>query len=503
METSQSISLAQNLYCAEQLQRSEARAGELAGYSLGQLMSLAGRSVFGELERIVGVGASIAICCGEGNNGGDGYIVARLAHQAGYKVSLYALNAKAELKQTSHEPAVQARRACRELGLEERPLTDCTANDYDLIVDAVFGIGLSRPVEGALAEWVRALNKSRVPVLAIDVPSGINADSGCIMGEAIVAQVTVTMIAYKRGLFTGASPGHVGRIVLADLGAGKYFERLEQPAWRRVTENPYGWLGDRVAHSHKGTHGHVLIVGAGPGMPGAAILAMVAALRAGAGTVSVACHPSNVGIIASQQPEAMVHGVEAPEQLNHLLNAATSLVVGPGLGRDEWGYKIYQACMAVNTCKVIDADGLYWLAQDPVHSSQLILTPHPGEAARLLKCNTRDIEANRFEHALSLHNQYHAQIVLKGAGSLISSTRGNWLIDRGSPAMASGGMGDCLAGLIGALVAQGLAPAQALTAGVYWHAVAGEVAGSKAPRGTLASDLMPIIRKLVNGWIPE
>jgi len=503
METSGYDSLAQSLYCAEQLHRSEARAGELAGYSLAQLMSLAGRAVFEQLQHHVSEGARIAVCCGEGNNGGDGYIVARLAHQAGYKVDLYALKPNAELNQASNQPAIQARRACRELGLVEYPLNQCLSLSPDIIVDAVFGIGLSRPIEGEIAQWVRQVNQAQIPVMAIDIPSGINADNGCVMGEAVAAQTTVTMIAYKRGLFTGASPAYVGRLLLADLGVGEYFVKLEQPDWRRVDGSPYGWLGDRAMNAHKGDHGHVLIVGAGSGMPGAGILAMLAALRGGAGKVSVACHPSNVGIIASQQPEAMVHGIEQPEQLNELLEAATSIVIGPGLGRDEWAYKIYRTCMAVNTCKVIDADGLYWLAQDPVQSSQLILTPHPGEAARLLKCRTQDIENNRFEHALLLHNQYHAQIVLKGAGSLISSTRGNWLVDRGSPAMASGGMGDCLAGLVGALLAQGLAPAQALTAGVFWHAVAGEVAGEVAPRGTLASDLMPIIRKLVNGWMPE
>lgn len=503
METSQTTSLAQSLYCAEQLQRSEARAGEAAGYSLAQLMSLAGRAVFEQLQHRVGAGARIAICCGEGNNGGDGYIVARLAHQAGYKVNVYALKANTELDHTGNEPALQARQACRELGLTEQPLLDCLSCSPDLVIDAVFGIGLSRPLEGELAEWVRKLKQSRVPVLAVDIPSGIDADTGTVMGEAVIAETTVTMIAYKRGLFTGASRNYIGHLVLADLGVGQHFVQLEKPDWRRVTDNPYPWLGERPIGAHKGDNGHVLIVGAGPGMPGASVLAMIAALRAGAGKVSVACHPSNVSIIASQQPEAMVHGIEQPEQLTSLLDAASAIVVGPGLGRDEWAFNTYRACMAVNTCKVIDADALYWLAHDPVQSSQLILTPHPGEAARLLKCRTQDIEKDRFAHALSLHNQYHAQVVLKGAGSLISSSRGNWLVDRGSPAMASGGMGDCLAGLIGALVAQGLAPAQALTAGVYWHAVAGEEAGADGVRGILASDLMPIIRKLVNGWMPE
>jgi len=235
-------------------------------------------------------------------------------------------------------------------------------------------------------------------------------------------------------------------------------------------------------------------------MSGAVILAMQSALRAGAGKVSVACHPQVQAIVAAAQPEAMVHGIKETDALKPLLREASAVALGPGLGQSSWSQEVFSQVMETDVLKVIDADGLNLLASNPVRSPKLLLTPHPGEAARLLQMTTDEIASDRFAAATKLREKYCAQVLLKGAGSLLVTDRGRCLIDRGSPAMASGGMGDLLTGLIAGLLAQRMAPAQALIAGSLWHAIAGEEAGKDGERGTLASDLLPYIRQLVNGY---
>ena len=332
------------------------------------------------------------------------------------------------------------------------------------MIDAVFGIGLSRPLEGRLLRWTRDVNQSGLPVLAVDIPSGIDADTGAVLGAAIKATLTVTMVAIKRGLYTGEAPAFVGQLQLADLGVGEAFFNANKADWKLAgCDNYYDWLGKRRVNAHKGDFGHVLVVGGGEGMPGAAILAMKTALRTGAGKVSVACHPDNVGVIAAAQPEAMVHGIHASDALKPLLAQATVVVIGPGLGQSEWAKACFNEVInGNNNVKVVDADGLNLLAQSPQRSDRFVLTPHPGEAGRLLQSSAKDVEQDRFSAVESLRQRFGGQVLLKGAGSLISSERGNFVIGRGSPALASGGMGDCLAGLIGSPLAQKLAPAQAL-----------------------------------------
>ncbi|MDV6317287.1 NAD(P)H-hydrate dehydratase [Idiomarina sp. HP20-50] len=489
------------LYRVEQLQQGEQKAAESCAMTMMQLMSAAGKAVFNQLKTHFPAPARIAVCCGEGNNGGDGYIVARLAQEAGYQVQVFALKPNADLPQSSDSDAHKARNAWREQGGSEKALLDCSPEQFDLVVDALFGVGLNRALEGDPVSWVQRVNASTTPVLSIDVPSGLNADNGHVPGAAVRARITVSLVAFKRGLFTGKAQDHTGDLFLEDLGIGRTFQQQNEADWFRVEAGRVeSWLPARTRCTHKGEQGHVLIVGGQPGMSGAVILAMKSALRAGAGKVSVACHPDVQAIVAAAQPEAMVHAIHGEETLQSLLGQASAVALGPGLGQSRWSHDVFTQVMKADVLKVIDADGLNLLASYPTQSPKLLLTPHPGEAARLLQTTTDVIESDRFAATVKLREKYGAQVLLKGAGSLLVTDRGRCVIDRGSPAMASGGMGDLLTGVVTALLAQRMATAQALIAGAFWHAVAGEMAGKNGERGTLASDLLPYIRRLVNGY---
>lgn len=496
------------LYTVKQVQSGEQKAADACGVSMMQLMSAAGKAVFYRLQALQPAPARIAVCCGEGNNGGDGYIVARLAQQAGYQVQVFALKANATVSNIDESNAQKARQAWRDQGGSETPLTACEPEMADVVVDAVFGVGLNRALEGAPAQWAQCVNQSQTRVLSVDVPSGVNADTGDVPGAAIRATQTVTLVALKRGLLTGMAPNHVGQLCLEALGVGEAFQQQHQADWLRVdADESRTGLPPRAPCTHKGEQGHVLIVGGQPGMSGAVILAMQAALRSGAGKVSVACHPQVQSIVAGAQPEAMVHGVETAADLQALLEHATVVALGPGLGQSRWSQAMFEQTLgsdtAANSPRVLDADALNLLAQSGAQvlqsSGRVVLTPHPGEAARLLQTRTQDIAQDRFAAAQALRDTYGAQVLLKGAGSLVVTDNGSFVIERGSPAMASGGMGDLLTGLISGLIAQKAEPAAALLKGTLWHAMAGETAGNDNERGTLASDLLPYIRQLVNG----
>lgn len=496
------------LYQVEQVQTGEQNAANACNMSMMQLMSAAGKAVFRRLQALQPAPARIAVCCGEGNNGGDGYIVARLAQQAGYQVQVFALNADATLSNIDTSDAQKARQAWRDQGGSETPLTACQPERADVVVDAVFGVGLNRALEGDPVKWAQRVNQSQTQVLSVDVPSGVNADTGDVPGAAIRATQTVTLVALKRGLLTGLAPNHVGQLYLETLGVGAAFQQQHPADWLRLdTDGIRTGLPPRAPCTHKGEQGHVVIVGGQPGMSGAVILAMQAALRSGAGKVSVACHPQVQSIVASAQPEAMVHGIEHASELQSLLTQASVVALGPGLGQSRWSQAMFEQTLnedvASDTPRVLDADALNLLAKVDEHRlkspGSVVLTPHPGEAARLLHTSTQSIAQDRFAAAQALRETYGAQVLLKGAGSLVVTDNGSFVIERGSPAMASGGMGDLLTGVISGLIAQKLKPADAILKGTLWHALAGEAAGNRSERGTLASDLLPYIRQLVNG----
>jgi NAD(P)H-hydrate epimerase len=391
----------------------------------------------------------------------------------------------------SDESAVAATSFMREGGVAEpfRRLPQ----DADVVVDALLGTGLSRDVQGLWADAIDAVNAARAPVLALDIPSGLDADTGRVHGTAVRADATISFIALKQGLFTGRGPACCGAVHFDGLGVPPAIYGTELLSARRVNwQKERELLPPRPRDAHKGLAGHVLIVGGAPGMSGAPRLAGEAALRAGAGLVTVATHPAHAPMLNLTRPELMVQGVSAADELAQVAARADVIAIGPGLGRDDWGRGLLDAVVALDRSLVLDADALNLLARDPRRRDDWVLTPHPGEAGRLLDRGTAEVEQDRFAAAAALQQRYGGTVVLKGAGSIIKGPgqRPPAVCSDGTPAMASAGMGDALTGIIAALMAQGLAPELAAGAGVCLHAAAGDSAARGADRGLLAGDLI-------------
>ncbi len=358
----------------------------------------------------------------------------------------------------------------------------------------------ARPLKGAIREAVEALNAGTAPVFAVDVPTGVNADTGAVMGTAVGAGATATFIGLKLGLFTGEGPACCGPVDYDDLGVpGNIFHGIE-PAAARITDDFLaGVLAPRGRTAHKGHFGHVLVIGGELGMGGAARLAGEAALKSGAGLVSVATRGEHVPGLVAGRPELMARGVERPEELAPLVERATVIALGPGLGTGEWGRALWEAALDTGLPLVLDADGLNLLAEFRRERADWILTPHPGEAARLLGCDTAAVQADRPAAVREIAQACRAVVVLKGAGSLVAAPDGRLrLCDRGNPGMATGGMGDVLTGLVAGLLAQGLEPFDAAAAATALHARAADRAAAGGERGLAASDLFGPLRSLVN-----
>ncbi len=436
--------------------------------------------------------------CGGGNNGGDGYVVARLARLAGLDARIMTLADPESLRGDALTAAQEARTV-------EVPITAFDAArlaEADLLVDAILGTGLEREVSGLWREAIEAMNAHPAAVLALDIPSGLHADTGAALGAAIQAAATLTFIGLKPGLFTGQGPACCGEVHFAALGVPPDIYRALHPAcWRYVGADLSALLPRRSRSAHKGHFGHVLVIGGDLGLAGAARMSAEAAARCGAGLVSVATRSAHAGLQAAVRPELMFHGIETPDELAPLLNRATVIAIGPGLGRGEWGRALFRAALASDKPLVMDADALNLLAAVPGYRNDWILTPHPGEAARLLKMTPAQVEADRFIAVEDLALRFGGVAVLKGAGSLIASREDGvvTLCATGNPGMASGGMGDVLTGVIAALVAQGLPLFAAAKTGVYLHGRAGDQAAQTGgERGLLATDLLPFLRQLVN-----
>jgi len=398
--------------------------------------------------------------------------------------------------QPSGDAALARERFAREGG-EISSVTE-KLPDADVYVDALFGSGLNRAPAGDAATLIAAVNAQSGPVLALDVPSGLDSDTGVAFDPCVRASATVCFVGWKRGLFTASGPDQCGERSLATLD-------IPTPAYTHAEPNaillaPQA-LPRRPRDSHKGRYGHVLAIGGDLGAGGAVRMCGEAAARVGAGLVSVATREANVGAILAARPELMPHGVHVPRNLEALLARASVLALGPGLGQDDWGQGLWQAALDAGKPTVLDADGLNLLAlRARALPEQIVMTPHPGEAARLLETTTADVQADRFAAVRGMARGYGAVVVLKGSGSLVADPEGRvaacpW----GNPGMASGGTGDVLTGVIAGLLAQGLTPWDAACLGVGAHARAGDLAARAGERGMLASDLFPYLRALVNG----
>jgi NAD(P)H-hydrate epimerase len=371
--------------------------------------------------------------------------------------------------------------------------------EVDVIVDAIYGTGLAREVSGEAATVIAAVNGCGRPVVAVDIPSGLHADTGEVLGIATRAALTVTFIGRKLGCYLGAAPDCVGRLLFDDLAVPRQAYASQHPTARLLGEaDVAAALPRRRRGAHKGEHGHVLVIGGGPGMPGAARLAGEAALRAGAGLVTMAVHPDNAAVVAARA-ELMCIPTGGAGDLALALERATLLAIGPGLGRSEWARELLAAALEFGRPAVVDADALNLIAESPRCSDRWVLTPHPGEAARLLGMSSGDVQGDRLAALRALQGRYGGTVVLKGSGSLVLSP-GELprLCDRGNPGMATAGMGDVLTGVIAGIAAQCGDLAAATRAGVFVHAQAGDLAARRGERGLVASDVLEQVRACVN-----
>jgi len=482
------------LYTAAQVRELDRRAiGDLGipGY---ELMTRAGHATLNALRSLWPAARSITVLCGPGNNGGDGYVVARVARAQSLRARVVAITDPSRLQgdaRRAYDDFVAAGGRCE-------PWSPAVL-ETDVIVDAIYGTGLAREVTGEVAAILEAANVAGRPIVAVDIPSGLHADRGAVLGVAARAQLTVTFIGRKLGCYLGEAHAHVGRLVFDDLAVPPATYAAVEPSARLLGEaDVASVLPPRGRDVHKGDHGHVLVVGGGPGMPGAARLAGEAALRAGAGLVTVAVHPDSVGSVAAR-PELMCIAARTPADVASALERATVLAVGPGLGRSDWARELLAAALAAERPAVVDADALNLIAESPRRSDRWALTPHPGEAARLLGWTSARVQGDRFAALRELQARFGGTVMLKGAGTLVLSP-GELprLCDRGNPGMATGGMGDVLTGVVAGVAAQCGDLAGAARAAVFVHAQAGDLAARRGERGLLAGDVLEQVRACVN-----
>jgi len=448
------------IYTTADIRRIEQAAGNMP------LMERAGAAT-AELAAKLCVGKDVLVLAGPGNNGGDARIAAELLKQRFFRVTV----SEKELPPTK---------------------------EWGLVVDGLFGIGLTRPVEGAYAELVDYVNRQGCPVLAIDIPSGIQSDTGRVLGRAVRATHTITFIALKPGLLTLDGPDHCGEVSVDELG----LELQPASAWVADPALFKGTLKQRPRNFHKGMAGSLAVIGGAAGMTGAALLAGRAALKLGAGRVYVGLLEDNAPSVDLVAPELMLRHPD--DALGEDLDA---LVVGPGLGQGERAETLVGAALASDIPCVLDADALNLLAQNEDlrkacarRTAETLLTPHPAEAARLLGSSVSTVQEDRVKAARLLAENLNAHTVLKGNGSVVVARDGHWFINTsGNSGMASAGMGDVLSGLLGALLAQRYTGETALVLGVHLHGAAGDALGGLV--GLTAGELIDSSRRIWNSWL--
>jgi hydroxyethylthiazole kinase-like uncharacterized protein yjeF len=488
----------ERLYTAEQTRALDRAAIEGHGVPGITLMSRAARAVFDALVETWPDPECVQVVCGTGNNGGDGFLVADLAHNRGIPVVAYQIGDAGKIR----GDALLARQRALADGVEIRQYGPGVIQPRGVVVDAMLGTGLGGEVRGDYRDAIEAVNGSGARVLAVDIPSGLCSDTGRVLGVATRADLTVTFIGLKRGLFTLAGGDHAGAVRFSDLAVPmEIYQQVPCACSRLELEPLLERMPPRPATAHKGLYGNVLVVGGDHGMAGAAAMAAEAALRCGSGLVRVATRPEHVAPLVARTPEVMPMGIESGQDFEPLLAAANVLVVGPGLGQSDWSKHLLQRAVASGKPTVLDADGLNLLASGAVQGPELadnrVLTPHPGEAARLLGCTSAEVQSDRFAAAEALQARYGGVVVLKGNGSLIAGDGQLLLSDYGNPGMASGGMGDVLSGVIGSLLGQGLDPLEAAALGVCLHGAAADLAAEIGQRGLAATDLIPHMRILL------
>jgi ADP-dependent NAD(P)H-hydrate dehydratase / NAD(P)H-hydrate epimerase len=471
--------LPHGLFTASQIQSLE-QAVIQAGTPGILLMKRAGRAALAHIEQLYPHKPPLGLLCGGGNNAGDGYVLAALARAKGWSVQLFYTQPPSQLQADAQAAFAFAQQ--EQVPMQAFDPERAAAAAPGLWVDALLGLGVRGTVRPPLRAAIVWLNQQRQPVLSLDLPSGLCPDTGRSLGAVVNATHTLCFVALKPGLFTAMGPSGCGSLAFADLGLtpGDYpaasITRLD---YSQITS----WLPRREAHFHKGHSGEVLVLAGDLGMGGAGLLASEAALRGGAGLVTLATHPAHVGASLARCPEVMVQGIQSPAQLQPLLERAHCVLVGPGLGQSPWSEQLLQAAIGSGKPLVVDADALNLVAsQRSVFTLPpgCIITPHPGEAGRLLGCSAQQVQDDRLAALAQLSQRFAAITLLKGAGSLIGDGQTRYLASVGNAALATAGSGDVLGGLIAALWAQGLEPVRATAAAVciQGEAAARQVANS-------------------------
>lgn len=490
-----SRSIPYSVWPAQALAQLERKGADTLGITLYELMLRAGQAAYEHIKMYWPEAQRWLILCGHGNNGGDGYVVARLAQAAGKQVTLLACEGNKALP----EEAQTARDAWLEAGGEIHAADAAWPEEVDVIVDALLGTGINRAPAEPYAALIRLANAHAAPVLAVDMPSGLLAANGRAPGEVIDATHTLSVIALKPGQITGQARDYTGELHYTDLGLSTFLSGELAPMARYDVSFLSHWLKPRKPTSHKGSQGRLLVVGGDAGTAGAIRMTSEAALRTGSGLVRVLTHKDNITPILTARPEIMVDEL-TDERLKEALEWADVIAIGPGLGQREWGKKALKSVAASEKPMLWDADALNLLAISAEKRQNRIITPHPGEAARLLGIKTSEIESDCLHAAQELVNRYGGVAVLKGAGTIIASEAGEIAFaDVGNAGMATGGMGDVLSGIIASLMGQKLALFDAACAGCVAHGAAADaVAAQRGTRGMLATDLFDLLWQFVN-----
>lgn len=472
----------------------------------------------------------VIVFCGSGNNAGDGYILAGLLSQRGVQVNVVAVGSTEKLG----TDATEAFNFCQQSGvvwmtldeIEEKHLTDEVSPSADsvmdstIVVDALLGIGITGEPRPDYVRAIHWINRMKFPVVALDIPTGLSADSGSFKGSCIKADMTISFVGWKRGTMTADGCEVVGELVLDTLGiANETLVKVKSKVRRLNLTDLLTRIPKRNRNAHKGTFGHLLVVGGDTSMPGAPTMAAEAALRSGSGLVTIATREGHRSAIISRLPEVMVKAVEKRDDLLQILEQVDAVVVGPGLGKGSWSRSLLEAVLGCDKPVVVDADGLNLLAEfeNVEPRENWILTPHPGEAARLLQTDRPELDAaaiqsDRFAAIEALHQKFGGTILLKGAGTLIVSAdalsldsgkkeknKEIRLCPYGNPGMATAGMGDVLSGVVGGLLAQKHQPGFASELGACLHSRAADICVDEHGEGGLmATDLIPVIRRLMN-----
>ncbi len=509
------------LTTAEDMRKIDELAVKEHGLTINGLMEAAGVAVVKTMQETWDnlEDKTVGILCGKGNNGGDGLVIARLLKQKKASVVVILL---CEGEDLTGEPLKQYQKA----KVAKVPFVSLTnaeglktarvaLEECDLLVDALFGTGLSRPIAGVCRDLVQMAKGLGKPIVAVDIPSGLSADSGAPLGEVLPAQLTVTFGLSKIGFYTPIGSTYTGRVVLNDIG---FPETLLTASFLKHETTEISVVQRSLPkydeNTHKGTRGRVVIVAGATGLTGAAALSANGAQRIGAGLVTVACPESLIPILSVKLTESMTAPVpeveggflslKATGRILHLTTNVNSIVIGPGIGRHrETGQLLRELLTKLSIPMVVDADALNLLGGQldifKALRAPAVLTPHPGEAAWLLKTTINEVEQNRVKVAKHLAQGYNVTVVLKGRFTVIANPQGEVRINpTGNRGLATGGTGDVLAGIIGGLLAQRLSPFDAATTGVYLHGLAGEKASRRlGPDGLLAGDLLPHFPRLL------